>query len=339
MKAQRLYLPIFCMLAVCIFTGCQPEDFLDGFDKTALFASPTQAEINAIRNDWQTRNLPATNYTVLQEKQIVNGKFTLKIVSFYVDGVNEYGALLIPTSQQKLPVRMLVGGFGLGQTTNALILKTDSTISTLSFILAIPALRGQSLEITINDTVYISPLSAGNHCDAFDEATDDVLAFLNVIQTTESIADVTRTAVRGGSRGGTVALLAGIRDSRIKRVVTVAGPTDFLPLNETHVNDKTYQCQFLNDLKTGRKDIAATRYKIIASSPLYFAQSLPLSQIHMGMRDTNVPIAQGYALKDKLTELGMASRLEFYTYDRAHSDIATNNNEMGDRIEQFLSKL
>ncbi len=339
MKTLKLLFIAYCLAVLVVFTGCQPNDFLADFDKNALFASPTQAELNAIRTDWQTRNLQATNYSVIEEKHISHGKFTFKLVAFELQGIKEYGALLVPNTTQKLPVRLYVGGFGIDQTKNSLILKMDSTSSNEAFILAIPALRGQSLEITVNDTVYASPLSTGNHCDAFDGATDDVLAFLNVIQATEAAADVSRTSVRGGSRGGTVALLAGIRDSRVKRVVSIAGPTDFFPLTETHVNDRTYQCQFLDDLKAGNETIAEARHKLIASSPLYFADDLPLSQVHMGVKDKNVPISQGNALKDRIAQLGMTSGFVLYTYDKTHTDIATNNTEMADRIEQFLSQL
>jgi dipeptidyl aminopeptidase/acylaminoacyl peptidase len=195
------------------------------------------------------------------------------------------------------------------------------------------------LEITLNGTRYSSPLSEGLQCDAFDGATDDAIAFLNLIQQTENKADVNRTSMRGGSRGGTVALLAGIRDKRIKKVVGIVSPTNFVKLTALNENDPTYRCQFLSILKSNPSFLVQTRTKLIASSPVYFAQHLPATQLHMGLNDKNVPIDQGYELEQKINQLGMSSNFQLFTYDKTHTDIATNNSEMTNRIEQFLSQL
>ena len=238
-----------------------------------------------------------------------------------------------------MPVQIYVGGFGLGITTNSINLALDNSGSGEAQILAIPALREQSLEITIDGTVYTSPLSEGNQCDAFDGATHDVLAFLNLVQQTEMNADVNRTGVRGGSRDGTVALLAGIRDTRLKRVVGVAGPTNILELTAQSENDPTYQCQFLSSFKNRQPSLEETRNKILASSPIYFAQHLPLAQLHMGLKDTNVPVKQGYDLEEKIGALGNAEKFQLFTYDKTHADIATDNPELAERIKVFLSLL
>ncbi|GAB3280274.1 hypothetical protein GCM10027347_55380 [Larkinella harenae] len=278
-------------------------------------------------------------HQLVQESQLLNGKFRLKIVAYTVAGIKQYGALLIPKTNSPLPVRMLIGGFGLGITENSVTLTVDSSLINSPFILAIPALRGQSLAITVNGTRYTSPVSEGDHCDAFDGATDDTLAFLNLIQQIESQADVSRTSVRGGSRGGTVALLAGIRDKRIKRVVGVVSPTDFVGLTAQHENDPTYQCQFLKAIPHTPASLQEARTKLIASSPLYFADQLPLTQLHMGLNDWNVPIAQGTELEQKMIALGKSSTFSLYTYPKTHSDIAINNPELISRIEQFLAQL
>jgi len=315
------------------------NDFLSEYEESVLFATPSESEIDSIFSDWGKRDLNPTDYSVVTENELLNGKYKLKIVSYRVAGIKEYGALLIPETDSLVPVRMFIGGFELNNSVNAITLASDTAATNSSFILAIPALRGQSLEITFNGTLYSSPLSEGDQCDAFDGATDDAIGFLNVIQQTESNADVNRTSVRGGSRGGTVALLAGIRDTRIKRVVDVAGPTDLLELSSLNENDKTYQCQFLDDLKNDQSTLDETRKKIIASSPLFFAEHLPLTQLHMGLNDEIVPVNQGYQLEQKITQLGMSSTFQLYTYDRSHTDIASNNAELEERIEEFLSQL
>lgn len=322
-----------------LVSSCKKDGFLTKDERKVLFAAPVTTEPDAVLTGWQQRSLEPADYTVMQDHEIAGGQYRLRIVSFRLDGMKQYGALLVPETSVSLPVRMQIGGFGLGLTTNSVNLVAGNTAPASPSILAIPALRGQSLEVTINGTVYTSPVSEGEHCNAFDGATDDVIAFLNLIQQTEPRADVNRTAVRGGSRGGTVALLAGIRDARIKRVVDVAGPTDMLELTAQHENDPTYRCQFLDAFKNGQSTIAATRSKMIASSPLYFARRLPLTQLHMGLKDKNVPVIQAYNLEKALTREGMSSQLQLYTYDRAHTDIATNNPELAARIEEFLSHL
>ena len=87
------------------------------------------------------------------------------------------------------------------------------------FIVVIPSFRGQQLIIGYNKYQ-----SDGNVSDAFDGATTDALAFLNVTLKTFSQADESRIAIYGGSRGGTVALLASSRDKRIKRTIVCCDP-------------------------------------------------------------------------------------------------------------------
>ncbi|WP_028527027.1 alpha/beta hydrolase family protein [Runella limosa] len=319
--------------------SCNQKGFLSEHEKNTLFAAPSNAEIDIIIQTWAQRDLKTTDYTLVQEHQLLDGNYRLKLVSYKVGGIKEYGALLIPKTDQRVPVRMLLGGFGLGITANSVNVVLDKTTATSAFILAIPALRGQSLEITLNGSKFTSPLSEGSQCDAFDGATDDAIAFLNVIQQTEEKADVNRTSMRGGSRGGTVALLAGIRDKRVKKVVGVVSPTNFVELTAQNENDPTYQCQFLSDFRSGQFTLAQARTKLIASSPLYFAQHLPQTQLHMGTNDKIVPISQANELEKKITQLGKTSAFQLYTYDKTHTDIATNNTEMSTRIEQFLSQL
>lgn len=330
-----------CLVILLLFaslSSCR-KDYLSDVERAQLFATPTVSEINSISQNWQTRNLIPTDYSILKADRIDPGGLTVKIISYKIAGIVEYAALIIPDGNDKIPVRIWVGGFGLGLTTNSVRLQMSSGSNNNRFIMAIPALRGQSLELAINDIVYTTPLSGGEHCDAFDGATDDVIALINLIDVTESSADVNRTGVRGGSRGATVAMLAGIRDPRVKRVVAVAGPTDLLALTPDHENDPTYQCQFLSAYKNNQSSLAETRAKMIASSPFYFAANLPLTQLHLGSNDRIVPVAQGYTLQEKMEASGNAARFSLFTYNRGHEDIATDNSEMATRIETFFSGL
>lgn len=323
------------VLVILLANSCQ-DDFLKGYNRQVLFAEPTQAELDAVRSDWNSRDLSPKNYHVEQEIS-VSDRSTLKFISFTVNGFKEYGAVLIPAAAEPLPVRMYVGGFGVDVIVNSIVLVTDDSQAGDPFIFAFPALRGQGLKVTINDVTYTSRISEGPHCDAFDGAADDVIAMLNVIVAHEN-ADANRVSVRGGSRGATVAMLVGERDKRIKGAVAVAGPCNMLELTAKSENDRTYQCQFLHDFVDGNETIAEARHRMIASSPVYFANELPKTQYHLAADDKIVPVSQGDELVEKMHELGFSNQLEYYVYEgRDHGNIATSNTELNTRIEQFVS--
>ena len=174
----------------------------------------------------------------------------------------------------------------------------------------------------------------------FDGAADDAIAFLNIIEHTESNVDISRVAVNGGSRGGTVALLMSERDESVKLVTAIVSPTNMLALTAKNENDETYQCQFLSGLVNGDVSIADSRHLLIASSPIFFAQNLSQTQLHFAGNDEIVPVSQGEMLAQKMNDLGLNDIFELYIYeDRSHQDIGINNQEMRNRIEEFLSQL
>lgn len=115
-------------------------------------------------------------------------------------------------------------------------------------------------------------------------------------------------------------------------------PEYFLLFTSGKENDDTYQCQFLNGIKSGTETIAQARHRMIASSPIYFAANLSKTQMHMAADDTIVPVAQGTDMKDKMNILGLSSLFELFIYEgRDHSNIGTDNIPMNQRIDAFLS--
>lgn len=330
----------FFYFILSLLLSCGEPDFLEGYNRHELFATPTQQEIEAVTADWKSRDLTPRDYQVEHEVEITDRGTILKIVSFTVNDIKEYGALIVPRTESPVPVRMFIFGFGINETTYAIHLELDDTSFDKPFIFAVPALRGQSLAITVNGAEYTTPVSEGQHCDAFDGATDDAIAFLNQIESTEEMADVSRVAVRGGSRGGTVALLMAERDKRVKLAVDVAGPTNMLELTSVSENDLTYQCQFLDALVNGTSTVKDTRHTMIASSPVFFAQDLPKTQLHLGAKDRIVPVSQGDQMLSKMNEIGLPQLIEMFVYaDRGHADIASDNQELSERIEAFLAQL
>jgi len=176
--------------------------------------------------------------------------------------------------------------------------------------------------------------SEGDRRDALDGATDDAIALLNVVLESTPQADANRICAYGRSRGGNVALLLGIRDPRVKCVVDVSGPTDWFYLmgnqgwteqelwtEGVRIHANTLETggqnleRFMGRAIEGGADLAAVRQNMIASSPLYFASRLPLTQVHYGLEDPSVPSRNGYRLIAKMKEGGMkAGRFQAFFY-------------------------
>ncbi len=65
---------------------------------------------------------------------------------------------------------------------------------------------------------------------------------------------------------------------------------------------------FLRFARAGTEDLAAVRARLLASSPLYFAESLPPSQLHYGLEDAIVPERNGRAIERRLRGSPEAAR-------------------------------
>lgn len=316
--------------------ACKKKDTLKGIDKTALFAPPTAAEISEVARGWAQRNLAPQQVTI-EETRSINPKLSAYIISLSLGNIKEYAAVLAPVTTQRLPLLFYAGGFGINEepvnSVKVMLPEAD-----LPFIYVVPAMRGQYVSLEINNQLLKSPLSGGSRLDAFDGATDDVMACLTAVGQLFQQADTSKAMIRGGSRGGTVALLAGIRDPRFKRVAPVAFNSDFVTLTAGLYNDPTYKAQFLDGLLNGTATIAQTRQLIIASSPLYFAQRVPKAQLHAAQNDRITPAAQAELLFNEMKNQGLGDRVTLFIYPNLdHSNIATGNTELENRINTFFS--
>lgn len=332
---KKCYLPLFACLLL-FSASCRKKDALPGIDKNALFAAPAQNELDAVRAAWTQRNLTPQEVGI-EETAVINDKLNYHLVSFRLNGRKQYAGVLVPVTSSPLPVHIFVYGFGLEDPVSRQNIVIPNT-GELPFLYVIPALSGQSLSVKINGTEYKSPQSEGTRNDAFDGATDDAIASLNAISAAFSEADPSRVAIRGGSRGGTVALLAAIRDPRVKLAAGVAFPADLIELTASHQNDDTYRFQFLDALLNKTATLEETRLKMIASSPLYFVKDLPKTQVHFGAKDVITPPGQGQKLMNAMKALGLEDRMELFIYpDYTHE--MGNNPEMEARIKTFFSQL
>jgi dipeptidyl aminopeptidase/acylaminoacyl peptidase len=205
------------------------------------------------------------------------------------------------------------------------------------FIYVVPSFRGEVLNFA--GATY---RSEGDRTNALDGAADDAIALLNVALRTTPEADASRICAFGHSRGGTVALLAGIRDPRVRCVADWAGPTDWFKLMGTE--GWTEQELYAEGLRTratptetggqsierfllkairGEETLREVRLRMLASSPLYFARRLPRVQLHYGVEDPSVPLRNGLALASEIKrQTGSASRLDahFYTGEGHDTD-------------------
>ena len=287
------------------------------FSLSDVFQRPSAAEIRSVTDDWRTRDLEPAG--IREEKrgeiEIDAWKANVKIISYLIHGSRNYGAVIIPKNARAGCCPVIVDAKGVSPTYFPLRLENIESIRTMDdlknrFIYVVPSFRGEVLNFD-----GVSYTSEGDRRDALDGATDDTISFLTAaIKTTPEI-DPKRACAFGHSRGGTVAMLAGIRDKRIDCVVNVAGPTDWfyamgtegwtekelwqegVRIHATPLETGGQNLErFMGRAFDGKATLADVRHNMIASSPLYFAKLLPLSQHHYGIEDVSVPLRNGRQL-------------------------------------------
>ena len=106
-----------------------------------------------------------------------------------------------------------------------------------------------------------------------------------------------------------MALLMGIRDERIDRIVEFFGPTDFFDVFVQDVVEEALlgslrdlpALDFLNEeliqpLRRGELTIPQVRPELVRRSPVLFADRLPPLQMHHGDMDDVVEVSQAQSL-------------------------------------------
>jgi len=309
------------------------------FSLSDVFVRPTAAEIRAVETDWAARDLrPAGVREEAHGEISIDGwQADVRIISHLVHVYRNFGAIIIPKTGSTGRRPVIVDAKGVSPTYFPLQLDRIESLRTMDelkdrFVYVVPSFRGEVLNF--NGKEY---KSEGDRRDALDGATDDTIAFLSAALSVTPQADASRVCAFGHSRGGTVAVLAGIRDKRIRCVVNVAGPTDWFyamgtegwteqelwteavrihatPL-ETGGQDLE---RFMGRAIEGKADLAAVRHNMIASSPLYFARQLPLSQHHYGVEDVSVPVKNGRLLQATLRRSQWKKSVVYFYPDQGH---------------------
>lgn len=300
-----------------------------GVDLDALFAEPTDAELNAVRADWATRDLSPEDVNVVWSTDVSGG--VLQVLSHRVDGHLHYGAVWIPDGPGPFPLVNFWLGFGPPFELDTEWVRQDASESV---IIALPAFRG-----TILSSGEQSWLSDGPRFDQCDGGGDDGLAFMNVVLSEVPSVDVERIAVVGGSRGANVGLLAGARDERVRAIAALYGPTRYLDREWLdHPNlQALYRGWFVEPLLAGVGTVADARHEMLACSPVFFVEDLPPVQLHHGEADAAVPVSAAYAFADAWAASSQSPEdLEAFYYPDENHGLMGVLDVVNEHMEAFL---
>lgn len=293
------------------------------------FAPPTQAQIAAVAQTIKARDLAARNVSVVHE-DTSNGLYTLRVIRHTVNGVEHYGAVTVPTVRYsaKLPVVVELDGWpdDTPPLDVAAVLRWQRG-QPRDAIFVMPAFRGRAIAFAGRTWK-----SGGDVCDAFDGAADDAMALVSALQSIEPQADTSRLLVRGGSRGGGVALLLGQRDARVQVVQAEAAPVDFYRADAAAAYGDTFKCQFFNG-----KTVEQSRQAMIAASALHFPMLPSVSKVYLehGSADPIVPVLNATEMHKRLVADGV--KVELTIYNGAGHDLGFSADFLARREAIFYA--
>ncbi|MEM9720445.1 MAG: prolyl oligopeptidase family serine peptidase [Bacteroidota bacterium] len=284
-------------------SGCQKRisystiHLNEGIDLDRLYAPPSQGELLDIQKQWEAFKLQSDSFKFVADFSFGTHRKG-KVILQHAGKQKHYGAIIFPSAYTELKTYpLLVWANGLNQVLPQVDLDRNTLRKALfdklgNYFLVIPSFRGQ--ELRVQGKSYCSD---GFFGDAFDGACSDALRLMHLAKSEYSSIDARRTVFCGVSRGGTVALLAGIRDSSIQTVVSIAGPTNFFSKEAYYRYGKQYKYQFLSYTQVQEE----IRKKILKSSPLHFVDFLKpsLLLIH-GKSDRTVHISHAEHVVEKL---------------------------------------
>lgn len=282
----------------------------------AVFAPVSEAEIEAVRADWAQRDVSAAGISVELTEEFALGESTatLRIVSHVVAGARHFGAIIVPdgAAPETLPLLMYShGGDGGVSVDDIQIVALALGELSRRFVYVIPSFRSEPLRYEGRSWVSEGP---SGH---WDYDVDDALALANVAFETTPEARPDAIHIFGGSRGAGVALLAGVRDERVERIVAFFGPTDFFDDWIRVIAWKTaldgpwdlpglvhLDSTVVQPLVRGTLSTSEARLELVRRSSVLFAADLPAVQVHHGTADFVVPVSQAESLMGTMAALG-----------------------------------
>ena len=296
-----------------------------------LFAKPSPAELNAVRELWAERTLKPRDVAIIHRGTLDLGTTAaeVRIVAHRVHGSLHYGAVIVPQGVTQAPV--IAEAKGVSPSYFPLDLSRPPYAPSVlgeeqkNFVYFLPSYRGEVLQFDGRTWT-----SEGDRTDVWDGATDDFIAFTAAALTVTPEADGSRLCAFGKSRGGAVALLAGLRDLRFDCVVAWSAPVDhFFEMVQSGWTPRERAAeglraksdvfgiggQFIETFLSKPRPVAETRLHLLASSPLWFADRLPPTQAHYGVDDNMVSVRNGRAL------LARKPAIEVIFHDMAGHDL------------------
>ena len=225
-----------------------------GVNYDRLFAEPTAAEVQAVRDDWAGRTPTAEDAVVVSE-QAVDGA-TLYVVTHTMDEgpgapLTHYGVVRVPDGASEAPVLVVHhggdDGFGVNDpggnsgVTDQAALYPDLFAQTVQVF---PTYRSEPLRLDGTALTCAGgaagPCVSGGTTSPWDYDVDDAMALLSsALQLFPDATDADRVAALGYSRGANTAVLHAIRDSRVDAVTEYYGPTDFYNPVVTSISNPT----------------------------------------------------------------------------------------------------
>jgi dipeptidyl aminopeptidase/acylaminoacyl peptidase len=325
------------VLAALLAAGCGeggtgPDE---GPDLDALFAPPATSELAAVRAEWAARDPAPADVRVESTQRIMLGSTpaTLRVLSHAIEGGRHYGAVITAEGAPpgSLPVLVYLHGGDDGVAVDELLLLTLAFGDAFrGFAWVLPSFRGELLQARGGSW------RSGGAASPWDRDVDDAMALLGAALATTPAADPTRVGALGFSRGGGVALLMGIRDERVDRVVEFFGPTDFLGADFRAATERALDgslpalpgVRVLNErmiqpYAAGTLALAQARLELARRSAVLFAAELPPVLIHHGSADPVVAVSHAESLIGALQRLGRgtpATADEWYLYAGAGHD-------------------
>jgi dipeptidyl aminopeptidase/acylaminoacyl peptidase len=351
LRRARLAPALLGLLAACSDGGTEPPvgRIVAGVDLDVLFADPEPWEIQAIEAEWAGRSPGAADATIERDTVVAVGdSIRVRVVSHDVEGVRHYGGIITAKAPVgPAPVVVYAHGGDAGVSLNDVLLLL-AFLGDLGgeFVWVVPSFRAESLRL------FTEVFTSEGPASPWDRDVDDALSLLDVVLQLEPAADPGRIGAFGLSRGGGVAMLMGIRDPRIDRVVEFFGPTDFF---EAYVQEVTAEAlrgsprdlpglafldeTFIQPLRRGELTVAEVRPELIRRSAVLFAERLPALQVHHGDADDVVDVGQAESLIATMAALGRgAPEFESYIYQGGGHSLLTLPGSVP-RAVDFFSEL
>ena len=309
---------------------------VEGVDLDALFAPPTQAEIDAVAREVAGRPPSVASVETVATVDL-GGRETVRVVA----GRDASGAVAFvgavhqpprPAGDQRArPLRLIL---------------TDGPDVDLERALGVPPLRdpldGEFVSVVLayrGQRLSVAGRSFGSDVppEPYDRDADDALALVAHARASASLdrSDPDRLLTVGWGRGGTVALLATARGLGPDMVVTLGAPSDFfLPsvradarrfLTGAPVSALPALASVLEASAAPVRDRTATvaqaRLALLRRSPAPFTRPPPYVVAVHGGRDQAVPVEHGQALTEVF---GTTESLYLQVNEADHTSVLTD---------------